>query len=335
MTDPLTCPACSFANALGAEHCTKCGTALAEIPERVHPGETRRDPDDLTLPPSPLLRAVLRGEPDAFASERPRETRAAAAPAPTAATTSATATPGAAPAPVATTAAEAATVTSAPASMASAPAAAPTPVTTAHGAAAAIAPVEPATAPPPAVNKATVEQLSPSADQAALLRELAERLHVRRAEPVVRYAGFFVRVGAFLVDGAVLAVFGFPLAAAGYLGVRAGSVVLGHTAPLELDESLATLLVSAWFAMAIVYFTVLHRSYGQTIGKSLLGLEVRTLDLGRIGLTRALVRTLGYAVSSSFLGFGFLLVALTPRKRGWHDLLARTCVVRLAVEDAT
>jgi uncharacterized RDD family membrane protein YckC len=197
------------------------------------------------------------------------------------------------------------------------------------------APTTPASVPPPAVNKTTVEQLSPSADQAALLHELAERLHVRRAEPVVRYAGFFVRVVAFLVDSAVLAVFGFPLAAAGYFGVRAGSIVLGHTAPLELDESLATLLVAAWFTMATIYFTVLHRSYGQTIGKSLLGLEVRTIDLGRIGLMRSLVRTLAYAISSSFLGFGFLLVALTPRKRGWHDFLARTCVVRLAIEDAT
>jgi len=282
MTDPLTCPSCSFANALGAEHCAKCGTALAEIPERVHPGETRRDPDDLTLPPSPLLRAVLRGEADALASPRP----AASAPAVT--------TTRPAPPPVTTTEPDAATVVSRPTAIAPvtpvAEAVAPMPVSTPAPASAA------GPASPPSVTTATVEQLSPSADQAALLRELAERLHVRRAEPTIRYAGFFVRVVAFLVDGAVLAAFGFPLAAAGYLGVRAGSVVLGHTAPLELDESLATLLMAAWFAMAVVYFTVLHRSYGQTIGKSLLGLEVRTLDFGRLGFTRSLVRTLAYAV---------------------------------------
>ncbi len=359
MTDPLTCPACSFANTLGAEQCAKCGTALAEIPERVHPGETRRDPDDLTLPPSPLLRAVLRGEPDAFASERATATRVAAVPTPAVATTEPAPAQVTSPTPIATTMTDSTKVVSAPppvaaaaepvtpAAPSAAPAATPAAASAMHvtPAAASVTPASANAAPagtrtstsvaPPAVNKATVEQLSPSADQAVLLRELAERLHVRRAEPVVRYAGFFVRVVAFLVDGAVLAIFGFPLAAACYFGVRAGSVVLGHSAPLELDESLATLLVAAWFTMATVYFTVLHRSYGQTIGKSLLGLEVRTIDLRRLGMMRSLVRTLGYAVSSSFLGFGFLLVALTPRKRGWHDFLARTCVVKLAVEDAT
>jgi uncharacterized RDD family membrane protein YckC len=310
MTDPLPCPSCSFANALGAETCAKCGTPLAETPERIHPGETLRDPDDLTLPPSPLLRAVLRGEPDAFTT--PRGSPApATSPAPVPPSPAPAAAPTAAPAAIPTPA-RAATPTPAPE-----PAPTPTP--------------EPA--PTPAVTKATVERLSPSVDQAALLRELAERLHARKPEPVVRYAGFFVRVVAFLVDGAVLAMFGIPLTAAGYLGVRAGSIVLGHTAPLELDESLFTLLTAAWFTMATVYFTALHHSCGQTIGKSLLGLEVRTLDLGRVGTARALVRTLGYAVSSSFLGFGFLLVALTPRKRGWHDFLARTCVV-IATEEA-
>ena len=289
MIDPLSCPTCSFANAPGAESCVKCGTSLAETPDRVHPGETLRDPDDLTLPSSPLLRAVLRGESDTLATPRT--------------TSPATTTPPAAQAP-------AQVETRAPAFV-------PTP----------------APAPRPVVTPMTVEHLSPTVDQAALLRELAERLHTRPTEAIPRYAGFFVRLGAFLIDSVVLAAFGVPLAAAGYLGIRAGMLVLGHGTPVELDESMLTLLTAAWFAMATVYFTVLHRSYGQTIGKSLFGIAVKTLDLQDIGVLRALVRTLGYAVSSSFLGFGFFLVALTPRKRGWHDFLARTCVVRLAAEE--
>ncbi len=286
MTDPLSCPTCSFANALGAETCAKCGAILAETPERIHPGETLRDPDDLTLPPSPLLRAVLRGEPDAFAS--PRVTPATPA-------TEATVTP-IVPAPIVT----------------------PPP-----------APV----APPPA--RMTVETLSPTADQAALLRDLAERLHARKPDAPIHYAGFFSRVFAFLIDGGILAAFAFPLAAAGYYGIRAGMLVLGRTAPVETDETILTLLMVAWFVMATIYFTMLHVSHGQTIGKSMLGIEVRTLHLGRIGFGRALLRTLAYAASSSFLGFGFFLVALTPRKRGWHDFIAGTCVVHPPTEEAT
>lgn len=291
MVDPLPCPHCAFANALGAEACAQCGAALAETPERVHPGETLRDPDDLALPPSPLLRAVLHGAPDAYAGRRER-----------------------------------ATATDAPTTVAS-----PSP------SGATTLPPEPAasriTPPPPTLTKANVAHLSPSADQTALLRELAERLHERRTEPVVRYAGFFVRVVAFLIDGAVLSAFGLPLAAAGYWGIRAGFLLLGHETPIEPDEGLVTLLIVAWFAMATAYFTVLHRSYGQTIGKSVLGITVRTLHFHDVGFGRALLRTLAYALSSSFFGFGFLLVALTPRKRGWHDFLAGTCVVRVSAPE--
>jgi uncharacterized RDD family membrane protein YckC len=262
MPDRRPCPSCGYLNTARAETCASCGKRLDENSAPVHPGETLRDPDDLTLPPSPLLRAVLRGEPDAVIM----------------------------------------------------PAGAP---------------------PPPPVTKTTVDQLSPSADQAALLRDLAERLHVRKVEPAVRYAGFFVRLAAFLIDSLVLGVFAVPLAAAGYCGLRAGMMVIGHPEPIEPDETLFTILAAGWLAMATVYFTVLHHSHGQTIGKSLLGLEVLTLDLRAVGIVRSLVRTLGYAVSSSFLGFGFLLIALTPRKRGWHDFLAGTCVVHLARDEAS
>jgi len=312
MIDPLLCGTCSFANAPGAESCAKCGAVLAETPERVHPGETLRDPDDLTLPPSPLLRAVLRGEPDAFTSARTaveaaRERIAPVTPAEATATA-----PAVASSPVTPSPAESAP---APPSPVASPPAAPAP-------------------PAPVVTKPTIEQLSPTIDQAALLRDLAERLHARKPEPVVHYAGFLTRVVAFLIDSTVLGAFGVPLAAAGYWGIRAGMLVLGRTAPVETDESVMTMLMLAWFAMATVYFTVLHASYGRTIGKSVLGIEVRTLHLGKLGVGRALLRTLAYAASSSFLGFGFLLVAFTPRKRGWHDFIAGTCVVRPAPEES-
>jgi uncharacterized RDD family membrane protein YckC len=179
-----------------------------------------------------------------------------------------------------------------------------------------------------------LQTLRADVDQTTALRDLAERLQTRKDVPV-RYAGFFVRVIAFLVDSVVLGLFGVPLAVAGWLGMRAGALALGQPMPIETDdETMFTILTVAWFAMATIYFTVLHHRFGQTIGKSLLGLRVQTLDAQRVGTLRSLVRALAYAVSSSFLGFGFLLVALTPRKRGWHDFLAGTCVVRSARGEA-
>jgi uncharacterized RDD family membrane protein YckC len=266
----------------------------------VAPGETRRDPDDVNIPDSPLLRAVARGETD------PPPARPVA--------------PVLVPLPARPVA-----VPPAPAATASEPVAppptpvAPPPLVTLH-------PVAPA---PEARRPAAVLREAAPADQTVALRDLAERLQGRpAAEPEIRYAGFFVRLVAFLVDGAVLSIFSIPLIAAGYFGIRAGMVVLGKDAPIEADDTLVTILTAAWFVMAGFYFTIMHRAYGQTIGKGLLGLEVRSLSLAPLGPLQSLLRTLGYVASSMFFGFGFALAGLTPRKRAWHDFLAGTCVVR-------
>ena len=142
------------------------------------------------------------------------------------------------------------------------------------------------------------------------------------------------RATAFLIDDLVLLAFTLPLAAAGFAGMRTGMLVVGAPAPLQLDEALTTVLEIGWFTMAAVYFTLLHRGAGQTIGKAIVGIRVRSLDLTAIGTLRSLLRTRGYAVSSSFLGLGFLMAAVTPHKRAWHDYVAGTRVVRLAPDEA-
>ena len=221
-----------------------------------------------------------------------------------------------------------------------APAVAPALVRTASRRAAAtpVPPVRPVVvAAPTPITKRTVEHLSPNADQTAVLRDLAERLQTRKDEPTVRYAGFFVRLGAFLIDGARARRSSRcrsppPATSA---SAPACSCSASRT-PIEADETILTILTAGWFAMAD---RLLHASStaatARRSARSLLGLAVRTLDLREVGIVRCLIRTLGYAASSSFFGFGFLLVALTPRKRGWHDFLAGTCVVRLARDEAS
>jgi uncharacterized RDD family membrane protein YckC len=172
-------------------------------------------------------------------------------------------------------------------------------------------------------------------DAARVERQLAAwRLRTARREPEVRYAGFAVRALAFLIDGLVLTGFGIPLVAAGVMGVRAGVTVLAIPAPPGVEDALARLATGAWLAMAFVYFTALHRGGGQTIGKAVVGVRVCTLALDPVGTLRSLFRTLCYLASSSFGGIGFLLAAITPRKRAWHDLLAGTCVVHRAREES-
>src|SRR6185369_9349401 len=53
MTDATHCPACGHVNALAAETCENCGEPLRPADTPLHPGETFRDPDDLTPEPPP------------------------------------------------------------------------------------------------------------------------------------------------------------------------------------------------------------------------------------------------------------------------------------------
>jgi uncharacterized RDD family membrane protein YckC len=60
-----------------------------------------------------------------------------------------------------------------------------------------------------------------------------------------------------------------------------------------------------------------------------LGLRVVTDDGQRLSLMHAIGRYLAKIVSGIILGIGFIMVAFTDRKRGLHDIIASTLVVKV------
>jgi uncharacterized RDD family membrane protein YckC len=58
-----------------------------------------------------------------------------------------------------------------------------------------------------------------------------------------------------------------------------------------------------------------------------MGLRVVKLDSRRPGIGASLVRWIGYQICIFTLGIGFLWVLVDNRRMGWHDKLARTCVI--------
>ena len=143
-----------------------------------------------------------------------------------------------------------------------------------------------------------------------------QRLPSRPSAPAP--AGFLVRLGAYLIDVVALMVL--------YLIVTGPFFFLGR---YGLASMLGTgTMIVAGLALALVGWG----RFGTTPGKHLLGLSVTMVDAkpGQVGIgtTKALIRWLGYMVSGMVLGIGFLLIAFRPDKRGLHDLLAGTMVVR-------
>jgi len=133
-------------------------------------------------------------------------------------------------------------------------------------------------------------------------------------------AGFVTRLGAFVVDAAILTV-----------GIRGTIWLLDVNFRLlrrfALPIGLTTIVLLASPLIVAIYEIFFWRLRGQTPGKWLLGIRVVALGGGPVGVGRATLRVLGYLVSALPFYLGFLWI-LGPHRRGFHDHLAHTEVVR-------
>ena len=166
---------------------------------------------------------------------------------------------------------------------------------------------------------------SPQADPPLLSREMP--LTAAAQPEAFARAGFWLRSVAFVIDLSVLSAFSLLLLLVSFLVAGMGAEVSGLDTDASHSFSLLSLFEITEFIATAAYFTILPSETGQTIGKSLLGLEVCTLDGDRLSYGHALVRFLAYGPSLFSFGLGFLWVALNPGKRGWHDLLSGTMVL--------
>ena len=151
----------------------------------------------------------------------------------------------------------------------------------------------------------------------------------RMPTPDRLYAGFWRRLGAFIIDVVMISLVCALMGVMAYVAYKVGlaahdrKVSFGNAAPLMAFFTFGVVL------LASAYFVVFHGMSGQTIGKSVLRLRVIGSEQERITYRRALLRwiaTIGFGLLS--FGVSFLWIIWSREKRGWHDFLARTWVVR-------
>jgi uncharacterized RDD family membrane protein YckC len=90
------------------------------------------------------------------------------------------------------------------------------------------------------------------------------------------------------------------------------------------DPLLTLYLGSVWFA----YEAWCWRRAGMTLGMRAWGVRLLTVEGGRLGWGRCLLRFLVGIVGTAALGAGLLWALVDARKRCWHDLAAGTRLVR-------
>ena len=122
----------------------------------------------------------------------------------------------------------------------------------------------------------------------------------------VEYAGFWIRFASYLIDVIILFVVGIVVA-------------------LAVGGTTGTLLQ---FAVGLVYTIGFWISQGATPGKMAVGIKITTVDGDDIDLGRALLRYVGYIASAIILLIGYLMIAFTREKRGLHDYIAGTVVIK-------
>lgn len=169
-------------------------------------------------------------------------------------------------------------------------------------------------------------------DSGYLLDEELDRLSegIKREEvdaSEVRWGGFLRRTCAFFVDILVLSLLSLLLFYVSYVGYSVGLAF--HHRPLSLENAgvFLRLILLAWLFLAAGYFVLFHGMEGKTVGKWLLGLRVVGAHQKPITYSQALVRWFG-TLFCTFIGTGFLWILFNRERRGWHDLLARTWVIR-------
>ncbi len=131
------------------------------------------------------------------------------------------------------------------------------------------------------------------------------------------YAGFWLRVAAYLIDSLILAI---PLVILSFLA----EALLGQENPMTLLMELAVNILVLW-----LYYAILESSSLQgTFGKKALGLKVISYQGGRISFGQATGRFFAQFVSSLALFVGYVMVAFTQKKQGLHDIMAKCLVVK-------
>jgi uncharacterized RDD family membrane protein YckC len=151
--------------------------------------------------------------------------------------------------------------------------------------------------------------------------------------PPLRYAGFWRRVGGYVIDQLVIGLpWGFFEALIGGSGLSSSNTVnaQGHSvAHFHLNSGRFFPLLAGQLVVAGIYSVLMQTSSSQgTLGMMSVGVRVTDLNGQRLTRGRAAGRYLAYLLSTGIFELGNLLMLVTKRKQALHDLLAGTLVVR-------
>ena len=150
------------------------------------------------------------------------------------------------------------------------------------------------------------------------MQKLAEGAKVNTG--ALNYAGFWVRVGAKILDGLIVGVFFIPP----LIYFMFKSAAAQRSGAMQVFQLLFQFL---YMAANVGYQTFFIGKYGATLGKRACGLRVVTAEGGKVSYGRATGRAFAELLSGIICDLGYLIVAFDDQKRGLHDHICNTRVI--------
>jgi len=151
-----------------------------------------------------------------------------------------------------------------------------------------------------------------------------------KEKPPARYAGFWRRLLAFLIDQFAFVTI-MTIAGAFVLGLMYILLTSLRIDTKEIWDIAYVLPYLLYLPILWLYRTVMEASKLQaTFGKLALQIIVTDTNYGRIGFGRANGRFWSSLLTIQTLGIGFLIVAFTKKKQAMHDFIVNTLVIKKA-----
>lgn len=127
----------------------------------------------------------------------------------------------------------------------------------------------------------------------------------------LRYAGFWIRVAASIIDGILLSIVQGVVSVV-TVGTGVGALFVGYLINL---------------AIGIGYYTYMESSENQaTLGKMAVGIKVGNVNGEQLTFANALGRYFAKILSFITFCIGFMMVGWDEKNQGLHDKLADTYV---------
>lgn len=155
------------------------------------------------------------------------------------------------------------------------------------------------------------------------------------------YAGFWLRLAAYLVDSVILSIAGLIIAipaigaivwfAIGFEHINDPQDFLADDNLLKVGVIIGIIILLSLFSMVItwLYYALMESSsYGGTIGKIAVGIKVTTPEGDRVTFGRATGRYFAKIITNFTLLIGYIMIGFTEKKQALHDMMANCIVIK-------